>query len=116
VTRAAVLYVFRCLVDDDSIPMNEGVMKPLNVILPKGTMLSPQYPAAVIAGNVETSQAVTNALFLALGVMAAAQGTMNNTTWGDAARQYYETICGGSGAGAAERRARPPGRRRCTPT
>ncbi len=98
VTRAAVLYVFRCLVDD-AIPMNEGVMKPLKVILPRGTMLSPQYPAAVIAGNVETSQAVTNALFLGLGVMAAAQGTMNNTTWGNAKYQYYETICGGSGAG-----------------
>jgi 5-oxoprolinase (ATP-hydrolysing) len=98
VTRAAVLYVFRCLVDD-AIPMNEGVMKPLDVILPKGTMLSPEYPAAVIAGNVETSQAVTNALFLALGVMAGAQGTMNNTTWGDATRQYYETVCGGAGAG-----------------
>jgi 5-oxoprolinase (ATP-hydrolysing) len=98
VTRAAVLYVFRCLVDD-AIPMNEGVMKPLNVILPKGTMLSPQYPAAVIAGNVETSQAVTSALFLALGVMAAAQSTMNNTTWGNAKYQYYETICGGYGAG-----------------
>lgn len=98
VTRAAVLYVFRCLVDDD-IPMNEGVMRPLQVILPKGTMLSPQYPAAVIAGNVETSQAVTNALFLALGVMAGAQGTMNNTTWGNDRYQYYETICGGAGAG-----------------
>jgi 5-oxoprolinase (ATP-hydrolysing) len=98
VTRAAVLYVFRCLVDDN-IPMNEGVMKPLNVILPKGTMLSPEYPAAVIAGNVETSQAVTSALFLALGVQAAAQSTMNNTTWGNAAYQYYETICGGTGAG-----------------
>ena len=98
VTRAAVLYVFRCLVDDD-IPMNEGVMKPLNVILPRGTMLSPDYPAAVIAGNVETSQAVTSALFLALGVQAAAQSTMNNTTWGDDRRQYYETICGGTGAG-----------------
>ncbi|MBB5516395.1 5-oxoprolinase (ATP-hydrolyzing) [Rubricella aquisinus] len=98
VTKAAVLYVFRCLVDDD-IPMNEGVMKPLNVVLPKGTMLSPEYPAAVIAGNVETSQAVTSALFLALGVQAAAQSTMNNTTWGNATYQYYETICGGSGAG-----------------
>ncbi len=98
VTRAAVLYVFRCLVDD-AIPMNEGVMKPLNVILPKGTMLSPVYPAAVIAGNVETSQAVTSALFLGLGVMAAAQSTMNNTTWGNARYQYYETICGGTGAG-----------------
>ncbi|HEU0223324.1 MAG TPA: hydantoinase B/oxoprolinase family protein [Paracoccaceae bacterium] len=98
VTRAAVLYVFRCLVDAD-IPMNEGVMKPLEVILPEGTMRSPRYPAAVIAGNVETSQAVTSALFLALGVQAAAQSTMNNTTWGDARHQYYETICGGSGAG-----------------
>jgi 5-oxoprolinase (ATP-hydrolysing) len=98
VTRAAVLYVFRCLVDD-AIPMNEGVMKPLEIILPSGTMLSPQYPAAVIAGNVETSQAVTAALFLALGVQAAAQSTMNNTTWGNARYQYYETICGGAGAG-----------------
>ncbi len=98
VTRAAVLYVFRCLVDDD-IPMNEGVMKPIEVILPGGTMLSPEYPAAVIAGNVETSQAVTSALFLALGVQAAAQSTMNNTTWGNARHQYYETICGGTGAG-----------------
>ncbi len=98
VTRAAVLYVFRCLVDD-TIPMNEGVMKPLNVILPPGTMLSPAYPAAVIAGNVETSQAVTSALFLALGAQAAAQSTMNNTTWGNATYQYYETICGGTGAG-----------------
>ncbi|WP_316015789.1 hydantoinase B/oxoprolinase family protein [Roseobacter sp. HKCCA0434] len=98
VTMAAVLYVFRLLVDDD-IPMNEGVMKPLKVVLPKGTMLSPEYPAAVIAGNVETSQAVTSALLLALGVQAAAQSTMNNTTWGNATYQYYETICGGSGAG-----------------
>jgi 5-oxoprolinase (ATP-hydrolysing) len=98
VTRAAVLYVFRCLVDD-AIPMNEGVMQPLNVILPPRTMLSPEYPAAVIAGNVETSQAVTSALFLALGVQAAAQSTMNNTTWGNAKFQYYETICGGTGAG-----------------
>ena len=98
VTRAAVLYVFRCLVDD-AIPMNEGVMTPLEVVLPPGTMLSPRYPAAVIAGNTETSQAVTSALFLALGVQAAAQSTMNNTTWGDARHQYYETICGGAGAG-----------------
>ncbi|GIX14916.1 MAG: hypothetical protein KatS3mg118_2875 [Paracoccaceae bacterium] len=98
VTRAAVLYVFRLLVKDP-IPMNEGVMKPLSVVLPKGTMLSPEYPAAVIAGNVETSQAVTSALLLALGVQAAAQSTMNNTTWGDDRYQYYETVCGGSGAG-----------------
>ncbi len=98
VTRAAVLYVFRCLVDDQ-IPMNEGVMRPLEVVLPEGTMLSPRYPAAVIAGNTETSQAVTSALFLALGVQAAAQSTMNNTTWGTDRYQYYETICGGAGAG-----------------
>lgn len=98
VTLAAVLYVFRCLVDDN-IPMNEGVMKPLKVILPKNSMISPTYPAAVIAGNVETSQAVTSCLFLALGIQAAAQSTMNNTTWGNADYQYYETICGGSGAG-----------------
>ena len=98
VTRAAVLYVFRLLVADN-IPMNEGVMKPLEVILPKGTMVSPEYPAAVIAGNVETSQAVTSCLLLALGVQAAAQSTMNNTTWGNARYQYYETICGGTGAG-----------------
>ncbi|MEM8571365.1 MAG: hydantoinase B/oxoprolinase family protein [Pseudomonadota bacterium] len=98
VTRAAVLYVFRCLVDDN-IPMNEGVMRPLDVIIPKGSMLAPEYPAAVIAGNVETSQAVTSALFLALGVQAAAQTTMNNTTWGNGRYQYYETICGGTGAG-----------------
>ncbi|WP_112322463.1 hydantoinase B/oxoprolinase family protein [Oceanibium sediminis] len=98
VTMAAVLYVFRLLVDDN-IPMNEGVMKPLKVILPRGTMLSPEYPAAIIAGNVETSQAVTSALLLALGVQAAAQSTMNNTTWGNDNYQYYETICGGSGAG-----------------
>ena len=98
VTMAAVLYVFRLLVDDD-IPMNDGVMKPLKVVLPRGTMLSPEYPAAIIAGNVETSQAVTSALLLALGVQAAAQSSMNNTTWGNDRYQYYETICGGSGAG-----------------
>jgi 5-oxoprolinase (ATP-hydrolysing) len=108
VTRAAVLYVFRCLVDD-AIPMNEGVMKPLEVILPPGTMLSPEYPAAVIAGNVETSQAVTSALFLALGVQAAAQSTMNNTTWGNAKLQYYETICGGTGAGVLSDGSGHPG-------
>lgn len=98
VTRAAVLYVFRLLVEDN-IPMNEGVMKPLEVVLPRATMLSPEYPAAVIAGNVETSQAVTSALLLALGVQAAAQSTMNNTTWGNDTHQYYETVCGGQGAG-----------------
>ena len=84
-------------------------MKPLEVILPPGTMLSPRYPAAVIAGNVETSQAVTSALFLALGVQAAAQSTMNNTTWGDAPLQYYETICGGTGAGVLSDGSGHPG-------
>ena len=99
VARAAVLYVFRCMVDDD-IPLNEGCMKPLEIIIPEGTMLSPQYPAAVVGGNVETSQWITDALFGAFGVMASAQGTMNNLTFGNATHQYYETICGGAGAGA----------------
>ena len=98
VCYAAVLYVFRTLVDDD-IPMNEGCLKPLNIIIPKGSMLNPQYPAAVVAGNVETSQWVTNALYGALGVVGAAQGTMNNFTFGDEQYQYYETISGGTGAG-----------------
>ena len=98
ICRAAVLYVFRTLVDDD-IPMNEGCLKPLNIVIPDGCMLNPVYPAAVVAGNVETSQWVTNALYGALGVMAAAQGTMNNFTFGNASHQYYETIAGGSGAG-----------------
>lgn len=99
VCKAAVLYVFRTLIDDD-IPLNAGCMKPLEIIIPKGSLLNPEYPRAVVAGNVETSQAVTDALFGALGVQAAAQGTMNNFTFGDATHQYYETICGGSGAGA----------------
>jgi 5-oxoprolinase (ATP-hydrolysing) len=98
VCRAAVLYVFRTLVDDD-IPMNEGVLKPLKIVIPAGSMLNPRAPAAVVAGNVETSQIVTDALYGALGVMAAAQGTMNNFTFGNAQYQYYETICGGAGAG-----------------
>ncbi len=98
ICRAAVLYVFRTLVDGD-IPMNEGCLKPLNIVIPDGCMLNPVYPAAVVAGNVETSQWVTNALYGALGVMAAAQGTMNNFTFGNASHQYYETIAGGSGAG-----------------
>jgi 5-oxoprolinase (ATP-hydrolysing) len=97
ITRAAVLYVFRCLVADN-IPLNEGCLKPLNIIIPPGSMLNPQYPAAVVAGNVETSQYVVDALFGALGVMGAAQGTMNNVTWGNARHQYYETLCGGAGA------------------
>ncbi len=98
ITTAAVLYVFRTLVDDD-IPLNAGCLKPLQIILPEGCMLRPRSPAAVVAGNVETSTCVTNALFGALGVMAASQCTMNNFTFGNARYQYYETIAGGSGAG-----------------
>ena len=79
--------------------MNEGCLRPINIIIPDGSMLSPKYPAAVVAGNVETSQAITDSLYGALGVMAAAQGTMNNLTFGNEHYQYYETICGGSGAG-----------------
>jgi 5-oxoprolinase (ATP-hydrolysing) len=99
VCKAAVLYVFRTLVEDD-IPLNAGCLKPLDVIVPPGCMLNPHYPAAVVAGNVETSQVIADALYGALGVMAAAQGTMNNFTFGNDRYQYYETICGGSGAGA----------------
>ena len=99
VCMAAVLYVFRLMVDDE-IPLNAGCLKPLRVIIPDGCMLAPRYPAAVVAGNVETSQAVTNALIGALGIMGAGQGTMNNFTFGDnAGYQNYETICGGAGAG-----------------
>ncbi len=98
VTMAAVLYVFRTLVDDD-IPLNAGCLKPLQVIVPEGCMLNPSHPAAVVAGNVETSTCVTNALYGALGVMAAGQCTMNNFTFGNQTHQYYETISGGSGAG-----------------
>ena len=98
VVRAACLYVFRTLVDDD-IPMNDGCLKPLEIRVPDGSMLNPRPPAAVVAGNVEVSQVVTNALYGALGVLAAAQGTMNNLTFGDDTYQYYETICGGAGAG-----------------
>ncbi len=98
VCMAAVLYVFRTLVDDD-IPLNAGCLKPIHVIIPPGSMLNPRYPASVVSGNVETSTCITNALYGALGVMAAAQGTMNNFTFGNARYQYYETISGGSGAG-----------------
>lgn len=98
VTRAAVLYVFRVMVDDD-IPMNAGCLRPINIVIPKKSMLTPEYPAAVVAGNVETSQAVTNCLFGALGALAAAQGTMNNLNFGNRKYQYYETICSGSPAG-----------------
>jgi 5-oxoprolinase (ATP-hydrolysing) len=100
ICKAVVLYVFRTLVEDD-IPLNAGCLKPLEIIIPEGCLLNPRYPAAVVAGNVETSQAIANALYGALGVMAAAQGTMNNFTFGNAQHQYYETICGGSGAGAS---------------
>jgi len=98
VCMAAVLYVFRTLVDD-AIPLNAGCLKPLKVIIPPGSMLNPHYPASVVSGNVETSTCITNALYGALGVMAASQGTMNNFTFGNARYQYYETISGGSGAG-----------------
>ncbi len=98
VTRAAVLYVFRVMVDDD-IPMNAGCLRPIRIVIPPHSMLSPEYPAAVVAGNVETSQAITNCLFGALAALAAAQGTMNNLNFGNAKYQYYETICSGSPAG-----------------
>ena len=98
VCRAAVLYVFRTLVEDD-IPLNEGCLEPLDLVIPEGSMLNPRYPAAVVAGNVETSQAVTNALYGALGALAGSQGTMNNLTFGNSRHQYYETLCGGAGAG-----------------
>jgi 5-oxoprolinase (ATP-hydrolysing) len=98
VCKAAVVYVFRTLVDDD-IPLNAGCLKPLRIVNPEGSMLNPRYPAAVVAGNVETSQCITDTLYGALGTMAASQGTMNNFTFGNERHQYYETICGGSGAG-----------------
>ena len=98
VARAAVLYAFRVMVED-MIPMNAGCLRPINIIIPDGCMLRPAYPAAVVAGNVETSQHVTNAMFGAMGALANAQGTMNNLTYGNAKYQYYETICSGSPAG-----------------
>jgi 5-oxoprolinase (ATP-hydrolysing) len=98
---AAVLYVFRTLVDDE-IPLNAGCLKPLRIVIPEGSMLNPRYPAAVVAGNVETSTCITNALYGALGVLASSQGTMNNFTFGNEQYQYYETISGGSGAGITD--------------
>ncbi|AMS39545.1 MULTISPECIES: hydantoinase B/oxoprolinase family protein [Aminobacter] len=98
VARAAVLYAFRVMVEDN-IPMNAGCLRPIDIIIPDGSMLRPSYPAAVVAGNVETSQHVTNAIFGAMGALANAQGTMNNLTFGNATYQYYETICSGSPAG-----------------
>ncbi len=99
ITEAAILYVFRCLVQDD-IPLNEGCLSPVKIILPKGCFLHPSAPAAVVAGNVETSQCIVNALFRALGIQASSQGTMNNVTFGNDAYQYYETLAGGMGATA----------------
>ena len=101
ICHAAVLYVFRCLVDDD-IPLNAGCLKPLKLIIPENSMINPKYPAAVIAGNVETSQYIVDTLLGALGVVAASQGTMNNFIWGNDRIQNYETICGGSGASAEQ--------------
>ena len=98
VCKAAVLYVFRTLVNDD-IPLNEGCLKPIELILPERSMITPEYPAAVMAGNIEVSQAITNALYGALGVMAASQGTMNNIFYGNDRYQNYDTVCGGTGAG-----------------
>jgi 5-oxoprolinase (ATP-hydrolysing) len=98
IVQAAVLYVFRTLVKED-IPLNDGCLEALDIVIPEGSMLAPKTPAAVVAGNVETSQAVTNALYGALKVLAASQGTMNNLTFGNSRYQYYETICGGAGAG-----------------
>ncbi len=98
IVRAVVLYVFRTLIDRD-IPLNDGCLEPIQIIVPSDCMLNPQWPAAVVAGNVETSQALANALFGAMRIMAASQGTMNNLTFGNPQYQYYETICGGAGAG-----------------
>ena len=98
VTRAAVLYVLRTLVEDN-IPLNDGCLKPIALIVPEGSMLNPRYPAAVVAGNVEVSQVVTDTLYGALGALASSQGTMNNFTFGNERYQHYETICGGAGAG-----------------
>jgi len=104
VCQAAVLYVFRTLVDSN-IPLNAGCRKPLQLVIPAGCMLNPHYPSAVVGGNVETSQCITDALYGALGILAASQGTMNNLTFGNSELQYYETICGGAGAGKSFRGA-----------
>jgi 5-oxoprolinase (ATP-hydrolysing) len=97
VVKAAVLYTFRCLAGDN-IPLNEGCLKPVEIIIPEKSMINPEYPGAVISGNTETAQALVDTLFGALGISAASQGTMNNFIWGNDQYQYYETICGGSGA------------------
>jgi 5-oxoprolinase (ATP-hydrolysing) len=98
VCKAAILYVFRSLIDDD-IPLNEGCLKPLNIIIPAKSMINPEYPAAVIAGNTEVSQCITDTLYAALDILASSQGTMNNFVYGNDDYQNYETICGGTGAG-----------------
>jgi 5-oxoprolinase (ATP-hydrolysing) len=98
IVHSAVLYVFRTLIDAD-IPLNAGVLRPLDIVLPDASLLNPTYPAAVVAGNVETSQNIVDALYGALGVLAASQGSMNNFSFGDGQYQYYETVCGGTGAG-----------------
>ncbi|KTC76910.1 Acetophenone carboxylase delta subunit [Legionella brunensis] len=98
ICQAAVLYVLRCLIAEN-IPLNSGCFAPIDLIIPPRSLLSPSYPAAVVAGNVETSQCIVDALFGALGVVSASQGTCNNLTFGNTEYQYYETICGGSGAG-----------------
>jgi 5-oxoprolinase (ATP-hydrolysing) len=98
IVRAAVLYVFRTMVHEP-IPLNDGCLEPIEIVIPSDSMLDPKPPAAVVAGNVETSQTIVNALYGALGVLSAAQGTMNNLTFGNDRYQYYETICGGAGAG-----------------
>ena len=103
VTRAATLYVFRVMVDEP-IPMNAGCLKPIELVIPQNSMLAPEYPAAVMSGNVETSQIVTNCLFAALNAMGPSQGTMNNLFFGDDVYQYYETICSGSPAGTGLQR------------
>ena len=110
-TRAAVLYVFRVMVDDD-IPMNAGCLRPINIVIPERSMLSPEYPAAVVAGNVETSQAVTDCLFGALGALAAAQGTMNNLNFGnDTLSVLRDDLLGLAGRARASTAPTP-----CTPT
>ena len=108
ITDAAVIYVFRCLVEN-SIPLNAGCMRPLTVVVPEKSMLNPQYPTAVVAGNVEVSQAVVSSLFLALGRQACSQTTMNNLSFGNSEYQYYETLAGGTGAGITPKGIMYPG-------
>ena len=97
--KACVLYVLRCLIEDEDIPLNEGFLFPIEIKIPRKNLLNPSYPAAVVAGNVETSQKIVDCLLGALGMQAGSQGTMNNFSFGNEKVQYYETICGGTGAG-----------------